>query len=85
MQLHIIENNKNNYNQLYNKCGIVRIHIPQGFKWIELVKSTFDEIGFSFMYYDQQYGSADWLKTYVKQIHYLFICTQIHHQPNSLV
>jgi hypothetical protein len=27
MQLHIIENNKNNYNQLYNKCGIVRIHI----------------------------------------------------------
>jgi hypothetical protein len=38
------------------------------FTWIELVKSTFDEIGLSFMYYDQQYGSADWLKTYVKQI-----------------
>jgi c-di-AMP phosphodiesterase-like protein len=33
-----------------------------------LVKSTFDEIGLSFMYYDQQNGSADWLNTYVKQI-----------------
>jgi hypothetical protein len=46
----------------------MNINGTQGFKWIELVKSTFDEIGFSFMYYDQQYGSADWLKTYVKQI-----------------
>jgi hypothetical protein len=47
---------------------IMNINGTQGFKWIELVKSTFDEIGLSFMYYDQQYGSADWLKTYVKQI-----------------
>ena len=40
----------------------------QGFKWREFVKSTFDEIGLSFMYSDQQYVSADWLKTYAKQI-----------------
>jgi hypothetical protein len=37
----------------------MNINGTQGFKWIELVKSTFDEIGLSFMYYDQQYGSAD--------------------------
>ena len=47
---------------------IMNINGTQGFKWIELVKSTFDEIGLSFMYYDQQNGSADWLNTYVKQI-----------------
>jgi hypothetical protein len=46
----------------------MNINGTQGFKWIELVKSTFDEIGLSFMYYDQQNGSADWLNTYVKQI-----------------
>jgi hypothetical protein len=47
---------------------IMNINGTQGFKWIELVKSTDDEIGLNFMYYDQQYGSADWLKAYVKQI-----------------
>jgi hypothetical protein len=46
----------------------MNINGTQGFKWIELAKSTFDEIGLSFMYYDQQNGSADWLNTYVKQI-----------------
>jgi hypothetical protein len=46
----------------------MNINGTQGFKWIELVKSTFDEIGLSFMYYDQQNGSADWLNTYVKQM-----------------
>jgi hypothetical protein len=47
---------------------ILNINGTQGFKWIEFVKSTFDEIGLSFMYSDQQYASADWLKTYAKQI-----------------
>jgi hypothetical protein len=47
---------------------IMNINGTQGFKWIEFVKSTFDEIGLSFMYSDQQYVSADWLKTYAKQI-----------------
>jgi hypothetical protein len=42
---------------------ILNINGTQGFKWIEFVKSTFDEIGLSFMYSDQQYASADWLKT----------------------
>ena len=40
----------------------LNINGAQGFKWIELVKSTFDEIGLSFMYSDQQYVSADWLR-----------------------
>jgi hypothetical protein len=47
---------------------ILNINGTQGFKWIEFVKSTFDETGLSFMYSDQQYASADWLKTYAKQI-----------------
>ena len=46
---------------------IMNINGTQGFKWIEFIKSTFDEIGLSFMYSDQQYVSADWLKTYAKQ------------------
>jgi hypothetical protein len=46
----------------------MNINGTQGFKWIEFVKSTFDEIGLSFMYSDQQYVSADLLKTYAKQI-----------------
>ena len=46
---------------------ILNINEAQGFKWIEFVKSTFDEIGLDFMYSDQQYVSADWLKTYAKQ------------------
>ena len=40
---------------------IMNINGTQGFKWIEFVKSTFDEIGLSFMYSDQQYESADWI------------------------
>ena len=47
---------------------IMNINGTQGFKWIEFVKSTFDENGLSCMYSDQQYVSADWLKTYGKQI-----------------
>jgi hypothetical protein len=47
---------------------IMNINGTQGFKWIEFVKSTFEEIGLSFMYSDQQYISADWLKMYPKQI-----------------
>jgi hypothetical protein len=35
----------------------LNINGAQGFKWIELVKSTFYEIGLSFMYSDQQYGN----------------------------
>ena len=46
----------------------MNINGTQGFKWIEFVKSTFDEIGLSFMYPDQQHVSADWLKTYAKQV-----------------
>jgi hypothetical protein len=47
----------------------LNINGTQGFKWIEFVKSTFDEIGLSLlMYSDQQYVSADWLKMYAKQI-----------------
>ena len=49
---------------LYN----MNINGTKGFKWITFVKSTFDEIGLSFMYSDQQYVSADWLQTYAKQI-----------------
>ena len=40
----------------------LNINGAQGFKWIELVKSTFYETGLSFMYSDQQYVSADWLR-----------------------
>ena len=40
---------------------IMNINGTQGFKWIEFVKSTIDEIGLSFMYSDQQYESADWI------------------------
>ena len=40
---------------------IMNIDGTQGFKWIEFVKSTFDEIGLSFMYSDQQNESADWI------------------------
>ena len=32
---------------------IMNINGTQGFKWIEFVISTFDEIGLSFMYPDQ--------------------------------
>jgi hypothetical protein len=41
---------------------IMNINGTQGFKWIKFVKSTFDEIGLSYMYSDLQYVSADWLK-----------------------
>ena len=47
---------------------IMNINGTQGFKWIEIVISTFDEIGLSFLYSDQQYISADWLNMYAKQI-----------------
>jgi hypothetical protein len=47
---------------------ILNINGTQGFKWIAFVKSTIDEIGLDFMYSVQQYASADWLKTYAKQI-----------------
>ena len=47
---------------------ILNINETQGFKWIEFIKSTFDEIGLSFMNADQQYVSADWLKSYPTQI-----------------
>ena len=40
----------------------MNINEPQGFKWITFAKSTFDEIGLSYMYSDLQYVSADWLK-----------------------
>lgn len=45
---------------------ILNLNGAQGFKWI--FKSTFDEIGLSFIYSDQQHTSTDWLKMYAKQI-----------------
>jgi hypothetical protein len=48
--------------KIFRLLYTLNINGSQGFKWIELVKSTFDEIGLSFMYSDQQYVSADWLR-----------------------
>lgn len=48
-------------------------------KWINFIKSTFDEIGLSFIFSDQLHVSTEWLKINAKQI----LCDQFVQKWNA--
>ena len=59
-------------NKLSSKIAtlLFRLHSDgmQGIKWIEFIKSTFEEIGLNFIFSDQIQVNTDWLKLHVRQI-----------------